>query len=705
MFELSIALKYLIPRRRQLSVSIISIISVLVIALVVWLILVFFSVSNGLEKMWVEKLITLTAPVRVTPTPAYYHSYYYLVDSISEKSNFTSKSISEKRLSKISDPYQPDIDEEIPSDWMPAERHLNGSLKDLVKEVFASIDALNVPGLTAHQFEMTYGNLRLRLVRPLAGNMRDAGANQAFLTQGVYLGSFESQNPNLQKTLLPLASSDVKNLLETLSLSSEGIQEEASEELKRVSDKEFQNRLKVLFENISIMKLKTPASGWLLPRSLLPESGTFQVSIVMKGDEIERVMIPQEVAQLEKEYLELKRLGFNVKKGKLQFPGPLVTMDGVSKPLNNTKVPLIVPGGVTFEAKLIQDSLKSLRSQRDLQFDLSMVLQKTTMSGKTRLGQLEIDQVQAALNSDTKRSSPFWIHSVPGISNAWVLPRDKKMGEGVLLPRSFREAGILVGDQGFLSYFTPTTSSMQEQRIPIYVAGFFDHGVIPIGGKFVMINPEIASLIRSSYDQNDSSGTGINVRFSHLNQAEGIKAALVKDFQKKGIDRFWKVETYREYDFTKDLIQQLGSEKNLFTLISVVIIVVACSNIISMLIILVNDKKVEIGILRAMGATSRSIGAIFGLCGFIMGAIGSLLGIGFAIFTLRNLQALLDFIGRMQGHDVFSAVYYGNTLPNELSFEALGFVLVATACISLLAGIVPAVKASMLRPSAILRSE
>ena len=49
MYELSVARKYLVPRWRQLSVSVISVISVLVIALVVWLIVVFFSVTNGLE--------------------------------------------------------------------------------------------------------------------------------------------------------------------------------------------------------------------------------------------------------------------------------------------------------------------------------------------------------------------------------------------------------------------------------------------------------------------------------------------------------------------------------------------------------------------------------------------------------------------------------------------------------------------------------
>ncbi len=114
-FELSVACKYLIPRRRQISVSIISLISILVIALVVWLIVVFFSVTDGLEKNWVGKLTSLTAPVRITPTEAYYNSYYYLVDGISDTSGYSNRTIGEKLDAENTDPYDPEFDQEVPS--------------------------------------------------------------------------------------------------------------------------------------------------------------------------------------------------------------------------------------------------------------------------------------------------------------------------------------------------------------------------------------------------------------------------------------------------------------------------------------------------------------------------------------------------------------------------------------------------------------
>ena len=96
MFEFKIAFKYLLFKKRRLSSSLISLLSILVISIVVWLVLVFLSVTNGIEKNWLNKLTSLNAPIRITPTDKYYSSYYYLVDSVSSKSNYSTKNIVDK---------------------------------------------------------------------------------------------------------------------------------------------------------------------------------------------------------------------------------------------------------------------------------------------------------------------------------------------------------------------------------------------------------------------------------------------------------------------------------------------------------------------------------------------------------------------------------------------------------------------------------
>ena len=114
-------------------------------------------------------------------------------------------------------------------------------------------------------------------------------------------------------------------------------------------------------------------------------------------------------------------------------------------------------------------------------------------------------------------------------------------------------------------------------------------------------------------------------------------------------------------------------------------------------------KKKEIAILSAMGASKKSIYTIFASCGIFMGILSSFIGTFFAIITLKNLDKLINFLSFLQGHTMFNEKFFGTSLPNHLSLEALIFILIATPIISFLAGFIPAIKASKLIPSKILR--
>lgn len=671
MFELSVARKYLTPRWRQLSVSIISLISILVIALVVWLIVVFFSVTHGLEKSWINKLIALTAPVRVVPTPAYYHSYYYQVDSISGSSNYGYKSIGEKLNASQTDPYDPETDEELPKTWAKPDFGPDHLIKDPVKLAFAAIDQF--PGLKAKDFEMGNANLQLQLYR-----RTDLGEETvAELKQGIFVGTFPAANPNLTKTLLPLSVADWNNLLFNSS----------------------ENHLRSFFEAVNVTQLRPIEQTWNLPKELYPSENVFQAISLSRNKRLMQILIPLKASDIKVLAQELARNGLEVKIETLQFRNGQPYFE--QKPVAQM-VPLTLTGKLEFPARLHPQSLENAKDPAQVMFHVEIEVQNHLLNGYTPLLGLQIGAAKIAPEASVK--SPTWFYK--NREGQFTLPNDADLGEGVLLPRSYREAGVRVGDQGYLSYVAPSSSSLQEQRSSVFVAGFYDPGIIPLGGKFVLANPSLVTSIRSISGQDESNNSnGINVYFGDLEQAPLVKKKLEKAFAEAGITPYWKIETYREFDFTKDLIQQLRSEKNLFSLLAALIIIVACSNIISMLIILVNDKKTEIGILRSMGATSGSIALIFGTCGIVMGVLGSAIGILAAIVTLNNLQSLIDVISRIQGYELFNSHFYGEALPNELSFGTLGSVIIATAAISLIAGLVPAIKASLLRPSAILRAE
>ena len=277
----------------------------------------------------------------------------------------------------------------------------------------------------------------------------------------------------------------------------------------------------------------------------------------------------------------------------------------------------------------------------------------------------------------------------------------------ILLPKQYKSSNVLIGDSGYLSYTSISLNSSQEMRLPIIVAGFYDPGVLPIGSKCLIVSDEITKTINSTINSQSfdgSSNNGINIWMKDIKKSSLLKETLLKELEKENLTSFFNIDTYKEFDFSKDLMQQFQSDRTLFLLISIIILLAACSNIISMLILLVNDKKKEIAILRSMGASKKSIATIFGLCGLIMGTVASVIGVLSAVITLKHLDTLISLLSKLQGHNMFNESFFGSKIPNELSIDSVIFILILTPILALIAGLIPAIKASKIHPSKILRS-
>ncbi|MCH9633834.1 MAG: hypothetical protein S4CHLAM7_05680 [Chlamydiae bacterium] len=693
MFELSLIKKYLHPRWKQLSVSIVSIVSVLVIALVVWLILVFLSVTNGIEKKWTEKLVALSAPMQITPTDAYYQSDYYQFDGISYLADYSYKTIEEKQTSSLS--YDPSVDEEPKGNWIPTEG------KDLVKEVFESISSTKGLGkLSACDFEVSVSNARFRLLRSSDTCDLGQGANsQSFLNQIAYLSSFDSQNERLQNILLEPSMKDLTNVFSLLGSSGENIQQDQPEKDPLVSHKDFQSRLKTFLQHVEITHLRVSDKGYLFHKDFFPKKGKLKAVLINNNT----LIVPQSTQQLAELKKSYELLNLKAEIAQIDLGQNTLLVDRTKTPLSSYYLSL--NQDTQLPAKLITSSIKSAIYPGHLKFCLDAKIQGLSFTGEIPFHNLEIGNVK--VNQDSVKPSPFWAYCTQSDSNKKLfLPQDPQAGEGVLLPKMFRDQDVLMGDRGYFSYQTNTASSLQEMRIPVFVAGFYDPGLIPNAGKIILAPKKIISSINASINVKDSLiGNGINVWFDNIHQAHQVKEALTQAFKKRGIEPFWEIKTYREYEFSKDFIEQVSSDKTIFSLIAVLIIVVACTNIISMLILLVNNKKREIGILEAMGASKRSIAVIFGGCGLVIGLLSSALGTIGAYFTLKNIHHLINFISKLQGHQAFNPAFFGDTLPTELNLEAFKFVFIATLIMSLLAGLIPAIKAMRLNTTDILRSE
>ncbi|MES2121929.1 MAG: FtsX-like permease family protein [Chlamydiota bacterium] len=678
MFELAVALKYLIPRKRQLSVSLISLMSIVVISLVVWLLLVFLSVTEGIERNWLGKLTTLNAPLRITPTKQYYDSFYYRIDALSNSSEFQTKNIAQKLHAAASNPYNLIEDEELPLHFPSADLNADGTLKDPVKTLYSLLGKLKTQrsDLVFQDFELSGAMMRLQMLRP--GSFPHSEDNQSYLTQVSYLATFPEQCPHLSTLLVPPTSKDINHLLYLAGHSTENSRQDAPA-LTLKSPPQLKNeRVQELLQKIAIGQLKPKHHLWQLPTDLIPEKKTFQAVAVFRNQQLSQLIIP--ALGLDK---SPHAFGSN---GKAWKEGGRWIFE--SKEGTRNSFPLSIPILTDDQAVLKVSAPAQVDALGNLIFAVRTSIQNVEMQGLVNGDGLEIAEARFKHN----REAPLSLENETG----------------VYLAKNYQDSGVLLGDRGYLSYSSATASSLQEHRLPIFVAGFYDPGILPVGNKCILVPPHVPETINassSSYNLDRTESNGFLVWFDDLNQAEQVQKELQQELALAGVDGYWKIKTFKEYDFAKDLMEQFQSDKYLFTLVGIIILVVACCNIISLLVLLVNDKKKEIGILQAMGASRKSIALIFGTCGICMGILSSLIGIAAAIATLKNIDSIAQMLSFIQGHDAFNTTFFGKTLPGTLSNNAVLFILIATPLLSLLAGFIPALKACRLRPSEILRSE
>ena len=147
-------------------------------------------------------------------------------------------------------------------------------------------------------------------------------------------------------------------------------------------------------------------------------------------------------------------------------------------------------------------------------------------------------------------------------------------------------------------------------------------------------------------------------------------------------------------------------ERNVMFLILTLIIIVAAFNIISSLIMLVQDKGRDIAILRTMGATRGMILRIFLLSGASIGVAGTLFGLVLGVWFADHIEQIRQFIQGIIGRDLFSAeIYFLTKMPAHVDPREVTAVVLMALGLSFAATIYPAWRAATLDPVEALRYE
>jgi len=156
----------------------------------------------------------------------------------------------------------------------------------------------------------------------------------------------------------------------------------------------------------------------------------------------------------------------------------------------------------------------------------------------------------------------------------------------------------------------------------------------------------------------------------------------------------------------KTLFAAIKMEKTVVGLLLAIIIAVAGFNIIASLVLMVANKRKDIAVLRAMGASSSVITRIFRVQGVVTGISGVMLGGLLGCLLSWRIGEVVGFIETLTGATLFDPqVYFISQLPSDLQMQDVVVITVVGVAISVLATLYPAWRAGQVSPSEVLRYE
>ena len=235
--------------------------------------------------------------------------------------------------------------------------------------------------------------------------------------------------------------------------------------------------------------------------------------------------------------------------------------------------------------------------------------------------------------------------------------------------------GIRPGNQVFL-----TVSGISQARM-----SDFDN-------LYAFVDVETAKMLTGR-----SGADAVHVKLTDAFRAADIAALIEEKLP-------YRAETW--YESQEAFFQALEQEKIAMFIILVFIVLVAAFNITSTLIMIVMEKRRDIGILRTLGSSSRSILVIFVIEGLLIGLTGTAIGLVLGVLLAHNMNPVAEFVAWVLGVDLFnSTIYYFDGIPVAIVVSDTIWITISSVILTFVSTLYPAWSASRLNPVDALRYE
>jgi len=272
---------------------------------------------------------------------------------------------------------------------------------------------------------------------------------------------------------------------------------------------------------------------------------------------------------------------------------------------------------------------------------------------------------------------------------------------------SFRDAEgddrfvLLPGDDVKLTF--PTAGTPPKAISDTFtIVDLYESKMSEYDSQFVFVPIEKLQELRGMIDP----ATGVRLVSSiQIKLKPGVDGAMVRDLLRaKFRPELYAVFTWR--DKQGPLLAAVQMETAILNVLLFLIICVSGFGILAIFFMIVVEKTRDIGILKSLGASSRGVMGIFLSYGLLLGLTGSAAGLILGLLFVRYINQIADWLGKLTGRPLFDPqIYYFYKIPTIVQPSTVGWIISGAVVIAVLASVLPALRAAMLRPVDALRYE
>lgn len=270
---------------------------------------------------------------------------------------------------------------------------------------------------------------------------------------------------------------------------------------------------------------------------------------------------------------------------------------------------------------------------------------------------------------------------------------------GIVLGRDLAQAlRVQLGDK--ITLIAPqglvTPAAVLPRVKQFELVGVFEAGMYEYDSGLALVHVADAQAL---YRLGDAV-SGVRLKLDDLFAAPRVARELAMQISVPGL---------MIHDWTRshaNFFRAVALEKTMMTLILFLIVAVAAFNIVSTLVMAVQEKYADIAILRTLGASPASIMGIFVLQGSIIGLVGLLAGVAGGLAIAGNLDVVIPALETLTGATLWNKeIYYIKELPSKVLPADVISIVSVSFVLTLLAALYPSWRASRVNPAEALRYE